>query len=294
MSDSLRYSIDAVYHTTDFSPASRVAFEHALRIAVANKSSFDIIHSDAGHLDRPNWRDFPEVRKTLAAWNLLEPGSPPAAVEAELGVHLRKIEVDEGDPAEGVARFLSDQQSGLLVLATQKRAGLPLWLKPSISGDIAQRALPQSVARDATIAALFVPADVPGFVASDTGDISLERVLVPVAKKPDPQAAIDTVGALLASLGCEPLWIEALHIGDEDSAPRTFPPAGFDESFMRATLHGNPVDEIVAAAERVQADLIAVATAGRHGFLDALRGSTAEQVVRRAPCPVLAVPDDDR
>jgi nucleotide-binding universal stress UspA family protein len=33
-----------------------------------------------------------------------------------------------------------------------------------------------------------------------------------------------------------------------------------------------------------------MATAGRDGFLDALRGSTTEQVVREAPCPVLALP----
>jgi len=30
-------------------------------------------------------------------------------------------------------------------------------------------------------------------------------------------------------------------------------------------------------------------TAGHQGFLDALRGSTTEQVLRKAPCPVLAI-----
>jgi nucleotide-binding universal stress UspA family protein len=30
-------------------------------------------------------------------------------------------------------------------------------------------------------------------------------------------------------------------------------------------------------------------TAGKHGFLVALRGSTTEQVVQRASCPVLAI-----
>jgi nucleotide-binding universal stress UspA family protein len=31
-------------------------------------------------------------------------------------------------------------------------------------------------------------------------------------------------------------------------------------------------------------------TAGREGVFDALRGSTTERVLRRAPCPLLAVP----
>ncbi|TMA83757.1 MAG: universal stress protein [Deltaproteobacteria bacterium] len=39
-----------------------------------------------------------------------------------------------------------------------------------------------------------------------------------------------------------------------------------------------------------QADLIVMATEGRHGVVDALRGSVTERVVRDAPCPVLAVP----
>ena len=33
-----------------------------------------------------------------------------------------------------------------------------------------------------------------------------------------------------------------------------------------------------------------MATEGRHGVVDALRGSVTERVVRDAPCPVLAVP----
>jgi nucleotide-binding universal stress UspA family protein len=44
-----------------------------------------------------------------------------------------------------------------------------------------------------------------------------------------------------------------------------------------------------AAGER-EIGLIVIATAGREGILDALRGSVTEQVLRRAPCPVLAAP----
>jgi hypothetical protein len=34
---------------------------------------------------------------------------------------------------------------------------------------------------------------------------------------------------------------------------------------------------------------VVMATQGHHGFLDALRGSTTERIVRHAACPVLAV-----
>ena len=37
-----------------------------------------------------------------------------------------------------------------------------------------------------------------------------------------------------------------------------------------------------------ETDLIVMATEGRHGFVDAIRGSVTERVVHDAPCPVLA------
>ena len=38
-----------------------------------------------------------------------------------------------------------------------------------------------------------------------------------------------------------------------------------------------------------EADLIVMATEGRLGFIDAVRGSVTEQAVRGAPCSVLTV-----
>ncbi len=55
-------------------------------------------------------------------------------------------------------------------------------------------------------------------------------------------------------------------------------------------LEGPTVEAILSAANAYLADLVVMPTAGRHGFLDALRGSTTEQVLRRAPCPLLALP----
>jgi nucleotide-binding universal stress UspA family protein len=47
---------------------------------------------------------------------------------------------------------------------------------------------------------------------------------------------------------------------------------------------------LIAAAGALKADLVVMATAGHHGFLDALRGSTTERVLRKLTCPLLAVP----
>jgi nucleotide-binding universal stress UspA family protein len=54
-------------------------------------------------------------------------------------------------------------------------------------------------------------------------------------------------------------------------------------------LSGNAVDEIIRYSSDVNADLIIMATHGRSGVSHMLMGSTAEQVVRKAPCPVLTL-----
>jgi nucleotide-binding universal stress UspA family protein len=54
-------------------------------------------------------------------------------------------------------------------------------------------------------------------------------------------------------------------------------------------VNGSPAEEIVRVASAEKADLIVVGTHGRHGLSRALLGSVAEQVLRTAPVPVLAV-----
>ena len=54
-------------------------------------------------------------------------------------------------------------------------------------------------------------------------------------------------------------------------------------------VQGTPFLEILRAAGEKEVDLIVVGTHGRTGLDHVLFGSTAEKVVRRAPCPVLSV-----
>jgi nucleotide-binding universal stress UspA family protein len=54
-------------------------------------------------------------------------------------------------------------------------------------------------------------------------------------------------------------------------------------------IKGTPHEELAKFAENNQIDLIVVASHGRKGLDRLLFGSTAEQVVRYAPCPVLSV-----
>jgi nucleotide-binding universal stress UspA family protein len=52
---------------------------------------------------------------------------------------------------------------------------------------------------------------------------------------------------------------------------------------------GKPFIEIIETAAEIDADLIIIATHGHSGMEHILFGSTAEKVVRKAPCPVLTL-----
>jgi nucleotide-binding universal stress UspA family protein len=54
---------------------------------------------------------------------------------------------------------------------------------------------------------------------------------------------------------------------------------------------GKPFIEIIDTASEENADLIIIASHGHTGVEHILFGSTAEKVVRKAPCPVLTLRD---
>ncbi|MGE4318702.1 MAG: universal stress protein [Deferribacterales bacterium] len=59
--------------------------------------------------------------------------------------------------------------------------------------------------------------------------------------------------------------------------------------YTYSMVKGIADEEIVKHAQESGTDLIVIGTHGRTGFEHVLFGSTAEKVVRKAPCPVLSV-----
>jgi nucleotide-binding universal stress UspA family protein len=66
-------------------------------------------------------------------------------------------------------------------------------------------------------------------------------------------------------------------------------PANSDVRCSHKMLAGDNVTEIVRLAEARNVDMIVMGTHGRGGLSRVLMGSVAENVVRRAPCPVLTI-----
>ena len=68
--------------------------------------------------------------------------------------------------------------------------------------------------------------------------------------------------------------------------------AGLDSEMV--ILRGMPFLEIIRYAKANEVDLIVIGTHGRSGLEHVIFGSTAERVVRKAPCPVLSVQPSQR
>ncbi len=57
---------------------------------------------------------------------------------------------------------------------------------------------------------------------------------------------------------------------------------------------GLPTNTILNVAERDEVDLIIMGTQGEHSSLEKILGSTTSTTIRRAPCPVLVIPEHFR
>ena len=98
----------------------------------------------------------------------------------------------------------------------------------------------------------------------------------------------------LAAFGLEPVASLVVPVDFRDQAQaelrrlmaEEFSPS---EKVSMQLREGAPYDQIAQAAREVAADVIIIATHGRTGLSRALLGSTAERVVRHAPCPVLTL-----
>jgi len=263
--------IFSIAHPTDLSPQGTAAFEHALSLALVNRCRLDVLHVDEPG-DQPDWSDFPQVRRTLVRWGVLQPGAPIDAVHDKTGVAVRKVGIHDHDPVVGMSRFLDEHPSNLIVMASHGRAGLDRLLSSSVTADLVQ------AVRVPTL--IFGPAARP-FIDPANGHRTISKILVPVDHEPDPHDALVLLEQIAENLGAT---LDFVHVGsvppvlrDGRNGPRTV-----------RTVEGPVVETLLAEAQG--ASVVAMPMAGARGLVDALRGSTTERVVRDITCPVLALP----
>lgn len=275
-----------IVHPSDFSRASLIAFGHALKIALGSKAELEIVHVQRhkiGSAKDVHWSAFPGVRATLARWNIL-PADAETDEVAKLGLRIKKILNSEHDPLAAMIHYCETHPPDLLVLATHQREGLDRWLHKPVA---------ETLARRSRALTLFVPTHGQGFISPANGAVTLRRILIPVDHTPNAQAAVEEAFFLAEGLDCHEVHFRLLHVGTEKGMPTLFLPHHPGYQWEQCLLNGDPVEVILSEATLWEPDLIAFTTQGHMDFLDALRGSTTERVLRGAHCPVLAVPAKD-
>jgi nucleotide-binding universal stress UspA family protein len=111
-------------------------------------------------------------------------------------------------------------------------------------------------------------------------------------------AYVSDLAAIPVGLGQFPVTWESLELDIKDFAKQQFEllRKSFDSSIKLETiqLEGTPFVELLHLAKDKKVDVIVIATHGHTGIKHLLLGSTAEKIVRKAPCPVLTVHPGER
>lgn len=274
--------IENVLHPTDFSESSLVAFHHALKTALVAKSKLTLLHVSTDGTSE--WSNFPGVRDTLERWGELPKGSPKAAV-GKLGIDPRKILADKGEPVEAVIRYLEKHPADLIVLSTSRRDGRIPWLGKSVSSPVVRKAGEMT---------LLIPGGVEGFVSAKDGSVNLNTILIPIARTPRPEPALKAAARFVRKFGCSEGTLVVLHVGTSNTMPALQFPEIPGWTWKKELRTGEVIEGIIKAAKEFEADLIVLATDGRNGFLDGLRGSHSERILRYGVAPLLTVPVGSR
>jgi nucleotide-binding universal stress UspA family protein len=206
-----------------------------------------------------------------------------------------EVRVDLGSPAAVIVAVAEETGADLVVVGAWGEDGArgPL-------GSVALRVIQH--AHSPVLLARPGPERGPVLVASDLSDPAFPAI---------------SAGSLLASAIGEELTV--LHVAEVPSVPLPSPEgAGLGISYalsaqdlqllqeaarerlnsamMRLGAHGRclveqglPSVHVVSAARRLGARLLVIGTEGRTGLRRILLGSTAEQILRDAPCPVMVV-----
>lgn len=187
----------------------------------------------------------------------LPDAAPVAARWGRAITHERVCHECCDDVADTVVDAVRRIDPRLVIAGTHARHGLAAVLSGSVA---------EAVARNVAAPTLIVPNVGRGFVNPATGAIDLHRVLVAAGDDASAEAGLAAARRFVALAGAD-AEITSVHV---DTA--------------------RVADAIVAHARTQDACLIVMATHGHDGIGDVLRGSTTEQVIRDATCPVLSVP----
>jgi len=285
----------------DFSDPSRHAVDHAVVLARWYGASITALHVrelmaipsyELVTYESPAQVDPTELerlRQTTAAFF-------EQAVAAGVNVTTR---VEVGQPATGIVEAARSLPASLIVMGTHGASGFDHLILGSVT---------EKVLRKAPCPVMTVPPR-----ARATSALPFKRILCPVDFSESSKGALDFAFSLAQEGDAELTILHVLEWPSDEEPPSTrafnvpeyhlyreaearkqldalVPASVRDWCSPTTTItHGKPYREILGHAAEGGADLIIIGVRGRSAIDRMLFGSTTNQVIRRATCPVLTL-----
>ncbi|MFQ5847501.1 MAG: universal stress protein [Candidatus Methylomirabilales bacterium] len=287
---------------TDLSPAAAAACRLAARLAMRAEAELILFHALPGvellgEIGRARARSqvevLDDVRERLREWFEM---AVPEEVRRFLTVACK---VKVGEPTPGIAWAARRSGADLILMATKGRSGLAHLLMGSVT--------------EAVLRTVHVPILALRVGQGDRPLTAVKRILWATDLSRVSEGAWRYALMLADVLAAEVIVVHVVRpteLAGVADHPVPLPP-GWTERYLvpleqelerrqqavealglrarRKVLVGVPAEAIVAEARTEEAGLIVMGTRGRTGLTHVLLGSVAEAVIRKAPCPVLAV-----
>jgi nucleotide-binding universal stress UspA family protein len=296
------FEIRRILCPTDFSDASRHALDHAIVIARWYGSRISALHvgnpmivlnppvlfAELPHDPLPGETNRQRWEEQLREW--LSPAT-------DAGIQVDVL-VDEGYTAGRILDQARSLPADLIVIGTHGLGGFERLMLGSVA---------EKVLRKATCPVLTVPPP-----AVSTSKLPFKQLLCPVDFSDSSIAALRFAFSLAQESSAN---LTLLHVfewpSDEASARRVLEMSDFHRQWEAETRHqlevlipddvrtwctpeptlafGKAYQQILSVAATTHVDLIVMGVRGRNALDLMLFGSTTQQVVRQASCPVLTL-----
>ena len=301
-----RLRIRRVLVPIDFSPASREALAFVIPLLEKFDAELHLLHVFEPDYPLSSMLALPLIVPELEIGRRVRAHLKDVAVKHSIALRRENIHAVKGRPFEEICRLARALEIDLIVTATHGRTGL----KHLALGSVAERVVRHS--------------ECPVLVVRPIGgrarlrQPTFKKILVPVDFSACSAKGLAYAKAIAQEFGSRLMLVNSVDLHYYSTNPEyllyDFPPllaasekAARDQmgelvdrceqdgvAVEHSLESGHAGEQICRRAQDLGAELIITSTHGRTGLKHVLLGSTAEYVVRHAPCPVLVVPSHER
>ena len=302
-----RLCIRKILVPVDFSEPSLLAIDYASKVATRFGAELSLIHVFEPQSPFVRAKEIPPFVADAKAELQAREHLRSAAELHGLPLRSERVHVQKGRAAEEICRLAAKIKIDLIVIPTRGNTGLKHFLLGSTTAAVIRLS-------PCPVLVLRPKSRPPTNDKLPIAAIRFRRILVPIDFSSCSLTGLEYAKNLTRECASTLLLMHSLHVQyyvTNDEYSRYDFPMVVEEAEKIAQKEmrqvekktrlqgievessiqfGHPGNEICDAAENRRADLIVIATHGRIGLAHAFIGSTAEHVVRHAPCPVLVVP----